>query len=456
MPRLTDVVWRQIVERLRHDHPEIFASWITQLRPASLDHGELVVEVLEPSQRVYLEEIARQALASAARSVLDHLVGLRVVLAEDSGSDITRSRSGSSSGFWQLPADAWDSYYIPLNRDYTFERFVVGPCNRLAHAAASAVSENPGKAYNPLFVCGQVGVGKTHLLQAICHTVKASQPDARILFLNSETFINHYIDSVSTQRQQEFRYRYRHVDVLVVDDVQFLNRGMESQDEFFHTFNTLYQVQKQIIISSDKLPSEIKQLEERLVSRFSWGLVAKINEPCFETRMAILRRKTQQRGVQLDNEVLQMLAGRSGTNVRELEGFLNRLISECVVRGEKSISSRAAQELLDELNGPAEVGLRVQDVLDAVQAEYGLKSTDIHSRKRSRNIAHPRQVAMYLTRTLTRLSFEEIGRHFGGRDHTTVIHAVKVVEEQRSSDRHLAERLEKLASRLTNRRRHGE
>jgi chromosomal replication initiator protein len=313
---------------------------------------------------------------------------------------------------------------IDLNGRFQFDHFVVGPCNRLAHAAAVGVSERPGTLYNPFFLHGSVGLGKTHLQQALCHALLERDPGTRILYLSCETFVNHFIGALENGDLQKFRNKYRSIDVLVVDDIHLLANKERTQEEFFHTFNTLYNAGKQIVLSSDSPPKEIPTLQERLVSRFKWGLVAEIEKPCYETRMAILKRKSKDRGQELPDEVARVLAERIDTNIRELEGAVTKLIGYAGLCG-KPLDVELATECLRDVFSVRRTQPTMDDILKVVTEHFGVKLSDLQSRKRTNAIAFPRQVGMYLARRLTRLSLEEIGGYFGGRDHSTVIHAVQ-------------------------------
>jgi chromosomal replication initiator protein len=330
------------------------------------------------------------------------------------------------------PSDAasnrllWSSD-LALNPSYVFDAFVVGPCNRFAHAAAVGVSESPGSAYNPFFLHGNVGLGKTHLLQSLCFALLERAPQTRILYLSCETFINHFISALENGDLQKFRNKYRNVDVLVVDDVHMLANKERTQEEFFNTFNTLYNGGKQIVLSSDSPPKEIPTLQDRLVSRFKWGLVTEIEPPCYETRMAILRRKSKERGRELPDAVAHLLAENIDSNIRELEGAVTRVLGFANLAGQE-VTLDLARKLLRDVFVVQRGQPTMDDVMRVVTAQFGVKATDLQSRRRTNAIAHPRQIGMYLARRITRHSLEEIGGFFGGRDHTTVLHAVRKVE----------------------------
>ncbi|MEZ5979626.1 MAG: chromosomal replication initiator protein DnaA [Planctomycetota bacterium] len=336
---------------------------------------------------------------------------------------------------------------VGLNVTYRFENFVVGPCNRFAHAAAVGVSEQPGQTYNPLFLHGNVGLGKTHLIQSLCHAVLSRDPGTRILYLSCESFVNHFVDALDKGDLQQFRNKYRNVDVLVVDDIHMLANKERTQEEFFHTFNTLYNAGKQIVLSSDSPPKDIPTLQSRLVSRFKWGLVTEIEPPCYETRRAILKRKTRERGYELPDDVASDLAEAITANIRELEGAVTRLFGYAKLSGQP-ITVALARECLRDLFQHATANPTIDDVLRAVTSHFQIRLVDIQSRKRTHAIAFARQVGMYLARKLTRLSLQEIGGHFGGRDHTTVLYAVDRIKEGIQRDPEILETVRRIEASL--------
>jgi chromosomal replication initiator protein len=340
-----------------------------------------------------------------------------------------------------------------LNPKCTFESFVVGPCNRFGHAAALGAAEQPGKSYNPLFLHGRVGVGKTHLLQAFCYSVLERFPDSRILYLSCETFVNHFIDALENGDMMSFRDKYRNIDVLVVDDIQLLANKERTQEEFFHTFNSLYNAGKQIVLSSDSPPKDIPTLQDRLVSRFKWGMVTEIEPPCFETRMAIVKRKARERGTELPDDVAQFISENIEENVRELEGAVTRLFGYTRLTNAK-ISVDLAREALAGLIEVRAGVPTVDDIISLVTEHYQVKLSELQSKKRTKAIAFPRQVAMYLSRKVTRHSLEEVGGFFGGRDHTTVLYAVEKIEKEIAADREFSRRIQHFLDRLGSGGRH--
>ena len=334
-----------------------------------------------------------------------------------------------------------------LNAGYQFENFVVGPCNRFAHAASVGVSETPGQAYNPYFLHGSVGLGKTHLLQSLCHTILERDPSTRILYLSCETFVNHFISALENGDLQKFRTKYRNVDVLVVDDIHILANKERTQEEFFHTFNTLYNANKQIVLSSDSPPKDIPTLQGRLVSRFKWGLVTEIEPPCFETRVAILKRKSRNRGHELPDDVATMLAEHIDTNIRELEGAVIKLLGFAQLSA-RPVSMELARECLRDVFVQHRGQPAMEDILRLVTEHFGIKLSDLLSRKRTNAIAYPRQVGMFLARKVTRHSLEEIGGYFGGRDHSTVLYAIQKLERAQREDSATCELLSSLLTQI--------
>jgi chromosomal replication initiator protein len=335
-----------------------------------------------------------------------------------------------------------------LSSKYTYESFVVGSCNQFAHAASLAVAEAPGRTYNPLYLYGGVGLGKTHLMHACGHAIKSRNQHLKLCYISSERFMNDLINAIRYDKTQSFREKYRSVDVLLIDDVQFMAGKERTQEEFFHTFNALYDQQKQIVISSDCPPREIPTLEERLHSRFEWGLIADIEPPDLETKIAILKRKGDAIGVSIPDDVAIFIAGRVKSNVRELEGSLVRLIAISSLRGEP-ISKTLAQDAIRNFAKEEEPGvITIQQIQKLVASTYKLTSDELVSKNNARNISHPRQVAMYLCKHLTKHSYPEIGRAFGGKHHTTVMHSVEKIESLVATDATLQRLITELSESL--------
>jgi chromosomal replication initiator protein len=342
----------------------------------------------------------------------------------------------------------WDSA-AQLNPKYTFEAFVIGSGNQFAHAASQAVAERPSKAYNPLFLYGGVGMGKTHLMQAIGHEVKRRQPQAAICYISSEKFTNELINSLRYDRMSSFRDRFRNVDVLLIDDIQFLAHKERMQEEFFHTFNALHESMKQIVIASDRPPKELAEIEDRLRSRFEWGLIADIQPPDLETKVAILQKKAESERVSLSTDLALYIASNVRTNVRELEGALIRLTAYCSLTGAE-INLATAQQVLKNFIDSQARKITIEAIQKAVAEQFGLRVNEIKAKSNSRAIVVPRQIAMYLSKQMTEASLPEIGRQFGGKHHTTVMHSVAKIEEQRQADKDLNRMLNKLTETLNN------
>jgi chromosomal replication initiator protein len=322
---------------------------------------------------------------------------------------------------------------LPLNPKYTFDTFVVGSCNQFAHAAALAVADMPSKTYNPLYIYGGVGLGKTHLMHAIGHLIKSRNSNLRLTYISSEKFMNELINAIRYDKTLTFREKYRNIDVLLMDDIQFLAGKERTQEEFFHTFNALYDSQKQIVISSDCPPREIPTLEERLHSRFEWGLIADIQPPDLETKVAILKRKAEIEKIDLPDNVALFIASKIKSNIRELEGSLVRLVAYASLKG-LPIGLELAQEVLKNIIEEETDGISIELIQKSVAEHYGLKVSDLKSKNNSRSVAVPRQVAMYLCKTLTKASLPEIGREFGGKHHTTVLHSINKISQLYEKD----------------------
>ncbi len=341
----------------------------------------------------------------------------------------------------------FESIEHQLNARYTFDTFVVGSCNQFAHAAARAVAETPAKAYNPLFLYGGVGLGKTHLMQAVGHSIKRRQSEMRLAYVSSEAFTNEVINSLRFDRMVSFREKYRNVDILLMDDIQFIAGKERTQEEFFHTFNTLYESQKQVVISSDQSPKDIPGLEERLRSRFAWGLTADLQPPDIETKRAILAKKSDAQGVPLPEEVEEFIATRIKSSVRDLEGALTRLIAYSSLTGAE-ITLPMAQQVLKNLVDLEERRVSIENIQRLVCQEFSLSLPQLKAKDNSRSVAYPRQLAMYLAKDMTPASLPQIGREFGGKHHTTVLHSIQKIERLRKTDRDLNRLINRLKDTL--------
>lgn len=341
-----------------------------------------------------------------------------------------------------------DSFQNMLNPKYTFDTFVIGSGNRFAHAASLAVAEAPANAYNPLFIYGGVGLGKTHLMHAIGHYVLEHNPSAKVVYLSSEKFTNEFINSIRDNKAVDFRNKYRNVDVLLIDDIQFLAGKEQTQEEFFHTFNTLHEESKQIVISSDRPPKEIPTLEDRLRSRFEWGLITDITPPDLETRIAILRKKAKADGLDIPNEVMLYIANQIDSNIRELEGALIRVVAYSSLINKDINADLAAEALKDIIPSSKPKVVTILDIQKLVGSEYNVKLEDFKAKKRTKSVAFPRQIAMYLSREMTDFSLPKIGEEFGGRDHTTVIHAHEKISKLLQTDSELKSKVEEIHDTL--------
>lgn len=439
MPTESTLDWERLLETVRADRPDLYRTWFTSLHAVQPVGGALRIAVADPAQAYFLRAECRQAFAQAAMKISGHLLSVEFTSEQELVPKLAADN--------QPPALT----KMPLNPDYTFDQFVVGASNRLAHAACGAVCNQPGTLYNPLFIHGASGLGKTHLLQGTCAAVERTNANLKVTYVTCETFVNDFVRAIASGQWQPFRECTRQADLLVIDDVQFLANRESSQEELFHTFNVLYQSRRQIILSADSAPSDIPTLEDRLVSRFNWGLVVQIDPPTRETRQAILHKKARLRGVEIPDEVIDYIAEHIDGNVRLLEGTLTRLITEAQLGG-KPLNVQTARDLLTAQGSAKQRPLQISELLEAVSSHFGVRLPDLLGRKRTRSISHPRQVAMYLARKLTPLSLEEIGMHFGGRDHSTVLHAERSIEAERATDRELARTLTQLIQRLLTRK----
>lgn len=424
-----DVLWIQISSALRAELGDgVFDRWFSTLRLAAVDARGVELVIPNSIYQVWIESNYSGQLQAALMSVLGakRRVSFRVENAAVSATPAPAPEAQEEAP----PVETVVSGPRGLNPHYVFETFVVGANSEFAHAAALAVAKSPARTYNPLFIHGGVGLGKTHLLQAIGHHLAASRSGTKVAYMRSETFTNEFINAIQTNSLVKFRRRYRQADILLIDDIQFLAGKERSQEEFFHTFNSLFEGRKQIVLSSDQPPSEIMQLEQRLVSRFEWGLTAELQPPDMETRLAILRKKADALQVKLPAHVLDYLAHRIKSNVRRLEGALLRVASFASLSG-RPLNDESVEHLLrDILQEEARRAVTIDQVQRKVAEHYDVRLADMTSKRRPANIAFPRQIAMFLSRRLTKCSLQEIGEAFGGRDHGTVIHACKTVDER--------------------------
>ncbi len=430
-------IWQEAIDYIRERVSEVeFHTWFERMRPLGVREGVLELGVPTSFAREWVQKhyapLIKEALARLGAAA--PRFALKVVPGQAVQTGIFPPEGEPAPPPPDRPQ---------LNPKYTFENFVVGPNNQMAHAAALAVAESPGKAYNPLFIYGGVGLGKTHLMQAVGHYVMRHRPRFKIAYISTETFTNDLINAIREDRMGAFRERYRSVDLLLVDDIQFIAGKERTQEEFFHTFNTLYENHKQIILSSDRPPREIQTLEARLRSRFEWGLITDIQPPDLETRIAILKMNAEYRGVEIPEEVLEFIAQRVTSNIRELEGALVRLIAFASLNGvpiTKAVAMRALSHVFtQEQREPT-----MEEIAQAVARRFGVRPEELKAKGRAKEVVLPRQLAMYLIRERLSASFPEIGQFFGGRDHTTVLYAVQKVQKQLQSDPKLKAAVEEL------------
>jgi chromosomal replication initiator protein len=455
MPSREISVWAMAQEIIKKevDNDQTFNIWFGPIRCASVSSVAIVLEVPNHFFKSWLMERYMDVLSSAVTKAAGSELKIEFVLGDDAPSGAAQvaehdtSKKGAKKdpkGFWPFARQAADhAREIGLEDRYTFDSFVIGPSNRFAHAAAMAVADSPAKAYNPLFIYGGTGLGKTHLMHAIGKRALEKNPKARVLYISSEDFTNQLISAIQNRSTLKFRDKYRNVDVLLIDDVQFIAGKDSTQEEFFHTFNALYDAHKQIVVTSDRPPKEIQKLEERLVSRFLYGLVTDIQPPDFETRMAILKKKSEKETVTLPEDVFYFLAEKIKTNIRELEGALMRVVASAKLVG-KDINVDLAKDLLKDMITEGEKKVSIDLIQKRVSEYFDIKLSDMRAKKRSKAVAYPRQIAMYLARQLTDYSLPEIGDQFGGRDHTTVMHACGKIEtdiESKEGLRGLVDRL---------------
>jgi chromosomal replication initiator protein len=427
--------WDRILHHVeRRVNPHSFNTWFRPTRLESAEEGRIVVRVPTRLFRKRLTETYGQILQGVLVEVGMENARIEYICVEQDAQE------GIPSSQARLD---FDSVSHQLNPRYTFDSFVVGGSNQFAHAAAQAVADQPSKSYNPLFLYGGVGLGKTHLMQAIGHTLKKRNPSLRLTYVSAEKFTNEVIASLRFDRMSSFRDRFRTMDVLMVDDIQFIATRERTQEEFFHTFNALYDQQKQIVISSDCPPKEISAIEERLRSRFEWGLIADIQPPDLETKIAILQKKAESERVRLADDVAEYIARSIKSNVRELEGALIRLIAFASLTGAE-VNLATAQQVLKNIIEIQEKKVTIEQIQKRVGEHFGLRAQDLKVRSNSKVIAFPRQVAMFLVKQLTSASLPEIGRQFGGKHHTTVLHSIHKIENLRRVDKDLNKTINRL------------
>jgi chromosomal replication initiator protein len=437
--------WLQVLNHLKTKvNTQSYQTWLKPTRFSHVEGEAIVVRVPNREFQEWIQENYAGFVTEALNQLNMGFKEIRYVLGENAEKE---GMKGDVAKPLQRKLD-FDSVDHQLNLKYTFDTFVVGSCNQFAHAAARAVAEAPAKAYNPLFLYGGVGLGKTHLMQAVGHMIKHNWKDMRLAYVSSEGFTNDVINSLRYDRMYSFREKYRNIDVLLMDDIEFLAGKERTQEEFFHTFNALYEAQKQVVFSCDCPPKDIPGLEERLRSRFAWGLTADLQPPDLETKRAILAKKCEAQGITLPDEVSDFVARKIKSSIRDLEGALTRLIAYSSLTGAE-ISLLLAQQVLKNLVDLGERRISIENIQRAVCQEFGLTIPQLRAKNNSRPVAYPRQVAMYLAKELTTASLPQIGREFGGKHHTTVLHSINKITHLRQSDRNLDRLLNKLRDSLS-------
>jgi len=427
--------WDRVLERIKKkSNPQVF-FWFAPLKPVSETENSITLAANSEFDRDWINNHYLDFIGDTINEVCGKRLEVSIVAAHDraQASQEKKEREDQKTEKEAKPSKLFTGV---LNPNYTFDRFIVGPSNQFAHAASTAVARKPGEAYNPLFIYGGVGLGKTHLINAIGnHIIKSTSNMARVCCISAEHFTNQVINSIKSNKMEEFRNRYRFgCDVLLIDDIQFIAGKESTQEEFFHTFNTLYESKKQIVLSSDKSPKDMSYLEERLRSRFEWGLITDIQPPETETRIAIIKNKAESEGTALPNEVALYLAQNTTSNIRELEGTLTNIMAHAKLL-KTEISLDLAKEVLKNiLKQHDRKFLSIESIQKEVAGYHGLRVQDLKSAKKQKNISGPRQIAMYLARRYTGASYPEIGEKFGGKDHSTVIHAVKKIESSLGKD----------------------
>src|SRR6056297_2786760 len=451
-------IWNQTLNEIKDklSNPS-FKTWFSNTKPVDMQDNILLIKVPNDFIKDWIETRYNQLITNVIQNLTDTNLKCRFYTEEDLKDK--EKKEGKNTKQYEkenpekkLEKEKKKEYNINknLNPKYSFDSFVVGNGNRFAHAAALAVAEAPAKAYNPLFLYGDVGLGKTHLMQAIAHYILKHNPDNKVVYVSSETFTNELINAIKDDRTSSFRNKYRNIDILLVDDIQFLANKERTQEEFFHTFNSLHESNRQLIISSDRPPKEIPTLEERLRSRFEWGLITDIQKPDLETRIAILRKKADIENLTIPNEVVIYIANKIQSNIRELEGALIKVIAYSSLV-DREVDVDLAREALKDLvnkNQETHIEVNIERIKKIITENYNLKMEDMESKKRTQNIAFPRQIAMYLSRELTDFSLPHIGDEFGGRDHTTVIHAHNKIQEKLENELDFKNKIDRLLDEI--------
>ena len=444
-------LWEKTLNIIKGEMSEVsFNTWIKSCEPISITSDTIKISVPNSFTQDILEKRYKDLVANSIKAICSKLYNIEFLIASDIvEEEASTNKKNNTTNSQDKTIVVNDELSATLNPKYTFDSFVIGNSNRFAHAASLAVAEAPAKAYNPLFIYGGVGLGKTHLMHAIGHYILQGNPNAKVVYVSSEKFTNELIEGIKDDKNEEFRNKYRNVDVLLIDDIQFIAGKERTQEEFFHTFNTLHDANKQIILSSDRPPKEIPTLEDRLRSRFEWGLIADIQVPDFETRMAILKKKADVEKLNVPNEVMVYVATKIKSNIRELEGALIRIVAYSSLTNRDITVDLASEALKDIISKKQGKHVTIPIIQDVVSNYFNLRVDDLKSQRRTRNVAYPRQIAMYLSRKLTDMSLPKIGEEFGGRDHTTVIHAYEKISEKLNTDESLQNTIEDITKKLT-------
>ncbi|MBU3190050.1 chromosomal replication initiator protein DnaA [Clostridium bowmanii] len=441
-------IWEKTLNIIKGELTEVsFNTWIKSIEPMALDNNNFKLGVPNNFTKDILENRYKDLIMNAVKLVTSKTYKIEFFILSEEVAEIETPKAKRESERNNLIVN--DEMSATLNPKYTFDSFVIGNSNRFAHAASLAVAESPAKAYNPLFIYGGVGLGKTHLMHAIGHYILSNNPKSKVVYVSSEKFTNELINSIKDDKNVEFRNKYRNVDVLLIDDIQFIAGKERTQEEFFHTFNDLHEANKQIILSSDRPPKEIPTLEDRLRSRFEWGLIADIQPPDFETRIAILKKKADVENLNIPNDVLVYIATKIKSNIRELEGALIRIVAFSSLTNKEIGIDLASEALKDIISSRNSKQVTIELIQDIVSSYFNLKVEDFKSSRRTRNITFPRQIAMYLCRKLTDMSLPKIGEEFGGRDHTTVIHACEKISNGLKEDENLQDNVAELTKKIS-------
>ncbi len=439
-------IWSDVLEVLKEDVNKVsFNTWYEPLKIIAYQNNTVYLEATNEFFRYMLKQRHHALLKNAFEYILKKEIELIFTIP---GESMSQNKKNSKASLDEESSEDLILSNRKLNAKYKFDNFIIGNSNRFAHAASLAVAEAPAITYNPLFLYGGVGLGKTHLMHAIGHYILDCNPDAKVLYVTSEKFTNDLINSIKNGTNDAFRNKYREIDVLLVDDIQFIAGKESTQEEFFHTFNTLHESNKQIIISSDNPPSEIPTLEDRLRSRFEWGLIADIQPPDFETRIAILRKKAETENYQVPDDVINYIAQNIQSNIRKLEGALIRIFAYSSLYN-KEVDVELAQEALKNLIS-SNKKVSIKDVQEAVSNFYNISVNELKSKTKSKNIAYPRQIAMYISRKLTETSLPQIGEAFGGRDHSTVLHAFHKINNEIENSSELKKSIDDIIAMLNN------